>query len=139
MRDHRPSRGRGDAFAGQRGQRGGVGEAGADIGGSGAGIAATLGEASVDAGDGLAEVPLDPGQAGFRILRVLTCQVRTRNRYPSRRTRRVVAEPRAGGSEPAADCFGTLFLLTGNTYRTEIGLCEPGAGHGLLLLAALGS
>jgi|SRR6516164_8085315 len=45
----------------------------------------------------------------------------------------------AVSAEPAAGCFGRLFLLGGgNVNRTEIGLGETGAGHGLLLRDRLG-
>jgi hypothetical protein len=48
---------------------------------------------------------------------------------------RVIIVPVAGGAESAAGCFGKLILLAGSANRTQIGLCETGAGHGLLLLA----
>jgi hypothetical protein len=35
----------------------------------------------------------------------------------------------AVGAEPAADCFGRLFLLVGSVYRTEIGPSETRVGH----------
>ena len=52
---------------------------------------------------------------------------------------RVITAPWAAvGAEPAADCFGKLFLLGGSANRTEIGPGETGAGHGLLLRGRLG-
>ena len=54
------------------------------------------------------------------------------------RGRVIVARWVAGGAEPAAGCFGRLFLSGGNAYRTEIGPGETGAGHGLLLRDRLG-
>jgi hypothetical protein len=50
----------------------------------------------------------------------------------------IIARWVAVGAEPAADCFGTLFLLDGSANRTEIGSGETGAGHGLLLRDRLG-
>jgi hypothetical protein len=51
---------------------------------------------------------------------------------------RVIVRWGAVGAEPAADCFGKLFVLGGSAYRTEIGRGETGAGHGLLLRDRLG-
>ena len=50
----------------------------------------------------------------------------------------IIARWVAGGAEPAADCFGKLFLVGGSAYRTEIGPGETGVGHGLLLHDRLG-
>jgi len=50
-------------LAGQRGEGGrDFGEGGADVGRGGAGLAAAVGVPGVGAGDGVPEVPLDPGQ-----------------------------------------------------------------------------
>ena len=38
----------------------------------------------------------------------------------------IVGEWVAVGVEPAADCFGKLFLLGSSAYRTEIGRAKPG-------------
>ena len=54
------------------------------------------------------------------------------------RGRVITAQWVAVGAEPAADCFGTLILLSGSANRTEIGPGETGAGHGLLLRDRLG-
>ena len=54
------------------------------------------------------------------------------------RGRVIIAQWVTGSAEPAADCFGKLFLLGGSANRTEIGPGETGAGHGLLLRDWLG-
>jgi len=50
----------------------------------------------------------------------------------------IIAQWVAGGTEPAADCFGKLIPLAGSAYRTQIGPGETGVGHGLLLHDRLG-
>ena len=50
----------------------------------------------------------------------------------------IVGQWAAVGAEPAAGCFGKLFLPGSSAYRTEIGQGETGAGHGLLLRDRLG-
>ena len=52
-------------LAGQRGQGGGdLAEGGADVGRGSAGVTAAVGVPGVGAGDGVAEIPLDPRQGG---------------------------------------------------------------------------
>ena len=50
----------------------------------------------------------------------------------------IIADWVAVGAEPAADCFGKLFLPGGSADRTGIGSGETGAGQGLLLRDRLG-
>ena len=54
------------------------------------------------------------------------------------RGRIITARWVAVGAEPAADCFGKLFLLGGSVNRTEIGPGETEVPHGLLLCDRLG-
>jgi hypothetical protein len=42
----------------------------------------------------------------------------------------IIARWVAVGAEPAADCFGKLFLLVGSTNRTGIGRGETGPAWG---------
>ena len=50
----------------------------------------------------------------------------------------IIAQRVTVGAEPAAECFGKLFLPVGSAYRTQIGLGGIWIGPGLLLRDRLG-